>query len=49
MIDWIDKEVYYCLYCKHRWILTSTKDITTQQHINWLKKVVEQHKKMKEE
>ena len=43
MKDWLDREQLWCPTCRHRWILTSTKEITDMQHHIWIKAVMEHH------
>lgn len=44
MDNWYDKEEIYCVKCNHRWVLMSDKNITDEQHYNWIKKVKKLHK-----
>lgn len=48
MKDWFDKEQVWCLSCKHKWILTSDKQITQNQHNIWFKYGTKQHKEIHE-
>ncbi len=43
MNDWEDRESLFCMYCKHKWILQSNKQITLEQHKEWIIMFVVQH------
>jgi len=47
MKDWFDRERIWCISCKHKWTLTSNKQITREQHNIWVEKVLERHNKIK--
>ena len=38
-----DRLKYYCCHCNHRWILQSTRYITAQQIMNWVKDIDIEH------
>ena len=49
MDSWYDKAQIWCPNCGQKWILTSTKAITQDQHDIWFKAAMELHDLIKEE
>lgn len=49
MEDWLDRERLWCIDCGHKWILSSNKMITRQQHDIWVRAVIKHHTQIKKE
>jgi len=46
MKNWLDKQEFKCLICKHRWVIMSNKMITNEQHSIWIKETMQHHRKL---
>ena len=43
---WVDKEVYYCPKCRHKWVLTCDRWISNAEHWAWMLGVLLEHDKI---